>query len=87
MHGSPLCFAIEKTELFLNNETAGSTEGQSDIYITGLEHDLQYLLIKVSSDSLFTVGSPAIQFVVPQSNVISEELSDLSKKFLVDTII
>lgn len=50
------------------------------MYITGLEHDLQYLLIKVSSDSLFTVGSPAMQCVVPQSNVISEELSDVSKK-------
>ena len=30
VHGSPLYFAIEKTELLLNNETAGSTEGQSD---------------------------------------------------------
>lgn len=31
-HGSPLCFAIEKTELFLSNETAGSAEGQADVY-------------------------------------------------------
>lgn len=35
---------------------------------------------------LFTVGSPAMQFVVHQLNIIREDMSDISESFLVNTI-